>query len=117
MVPESDYHVHPNGTITVVLSPRYDVMTEWPPAREDLGLNPAGPKPVAGITVAEEKEADRRDYYELVVLDFENIDALKRAKDRLYEEGDERAMYDDYRGAEDVKDIASALPTEYDIDG
>lgn len=98
-----------------------ETVTGWAEAREDLGLNPAGPEPVGGVLVVDETEHyhDEGDEYPHgygpVMLKFSGIDALESARDRLYDKATERFEWGDHNGAEKVQDLAAMFPGSYDV--
>ena len=100
-----------------------DEVNGWAEAREDLGLNRAGPDPVKGVELADEAEHyyedDETSYpyaYGPVTLKFRDVEALEAATDRLFDKATERFEWGDASGGEKVQDIASALPTSYDVE-
>lgn len=114
-------HISESG-ILVTLTGDYGRLSGWPEAREDLGLNKAGPEPVEGVEIVEEHEVyydeDEQQNvagYEKVVLLFEDVGILEDASDRLFEKATERFEWGIADSASDVQNLASQLPTEYDV--
>lgn len=112
-----------DGWIIWTMTARFgETISGWAEAREDLGLNPAGPEKVSGVQLVDETEHYRKetdDYpygYGPVTLKFSGIDALDAARDRLFEKATERFEWGDHDGAESVQDIAGWFPHAYDVE-
>lgn len=96
-------------------------LSGWDMAREDLGMNKHG-NPPDGVELLHQEpryyDDDRGGSdimgYDRVVLQFESVDALDRARDRLYDSANERFEYGD-TDADKVQDFAGLLPTEFDV--
>jgi hypothetical protein len=89
----------------------YGTISSWPVTREALGLNPSGTA-VNGVTVLDEIE-NEHGTYEAVVLQFEDTEAMERARDRLHEESTELAKYGDHKGSERLQSFAGRISDVY----
>lgn len=109
-----------NGGITVEFTGRHgEIVSGWPEAREDLGLNPQA-HPQEGIHIVEENphyREDGDDYpygYGPVVLRFDDVESMEAASDHLFDQATERFEWG-ASGAKDVQNFASAIPRRHDL--
>lgn len=109
------------GRIVVTLRGRFGgTISGWPEAREDLGLNKHG-DPVEGVELVGEIDEyhDPGDEYPYgqseVRLAFEDVEAVRRAADHLFDKATERFEWGDASGGEDVQTIAGRLPHRSEV--
>jgi hypothetical protein len=102
------------GGITVSVEGR--AASGWPEAREDLGLNRAGPEPIEGVRIVDEVVSDVTGTGESVTLRFSDVTALERARDRLEAKRMDRAEWGSYDEAEEVERFAVALPSRPEVE-
>lgn len=111
-----------DGRLLVTIRPKHrSALPGWPEAAEDLDLLGPGPKEANGVEVIEEVglyHDEDDDYpwgYEEVTLAFEDIPALRSARDQLYDKATERFEWGDADGGEDVQTFAGRLPTDTEV--
>lgn len=107
--------------ILVTFTGDFDTVDGWAEAREDLGLNRAGPGRVPGVEIVDQDELyhDEDDAYPYgyasVTLRFDDADALEATSSRLYDKARERFEWGMHSEAEKVQNFAGEIPSEYAV--
>lgn len=103
-------------------SVRLDISTEryqlkgWDEAREDLGFNVGSPAKVNGLSLEQEHESDDG-HVDHVVLDFDDLSALTRARRRLEQSSQERFEWGMSKEATRVQTFADNIPVPAEVAG